>query len=215
LCLDIRLRELSGGEKGLRDLMLALSERFGINKPFDDDELFTIITEMTYPEIGDFLNRYVGGAEPLPLKEAFDAVGIIYEEEGSYMGYSLGIGNDDIGVIPVEGKPKLYITTTDNLNPMGKALGFQQGDVIVAINNDTLPDLGPELGMFLQQKAMELPQTDTLSYTVMRTDSTGQSTPLALSAPVQQVELTARHIIMPNENATEKQLALRKAWLEP
>ncbi len=215
LCLDIRLRELSGGEKGLRDLMLALSERFGINKPFDDDELFTIITEMTYPEIGDFLNRYVGGAEPLPLKEAFDAVGIIYEEEGSYMDYSLGIGNDDIGVIPVEGKPKLYITTTDNLNPMGKALGFQQGDVIVAINNDTLPDLGPELGMFLQQKVMELPQTDTLSYTVMRTDSTGQSTPVVLSAPVQQVELTERHIIMPNENATEKQLALRKAWLEP
>jgi predicted metalloprotease with PDZ domain len=215
LCLDIKLRQLSGGKYGLRNLMLDLSQKFGKNKAFKDDELFQEITRMTYPEIGDFFNRYVKGNEPLPLEEVFNAVGILYEEEEKFMDYSLGIGNSDIGVTQVDNKPMLQIATTDNLNAMGRTLGFQAGDVLVKINGETIPDLGPELGSFIQKQVMSLPTSKTLSYTVLRKDSTGAMKETELSAPVTQVELSRRHMLAPNPEATDEQLALRASWLKP
>jgi predicted metalloprotease with PDZ domain len=52
LCLDIKLRGLSDGKYGLRNLMIDLSKKYGKNQAFNDDELFDVITKMTYPEIG-------------------------------------------------------------------------------------------------------------------------------------------------------------------
>ena len=131
------------------------------------------------------------------------------------MDYTLGIGNSDIGVAPVDGKPKLQIATTENLNEMGKSLSFQEGDILTRINGDTIPDLGPELGMFIQKQMMALPTSKTLSYTVLRKDSTGAMQPVELTAPVTQVELSRRHLLAFNPEATEEQLALREAWLKP
>lgn len=215
LCLDIKLRQLSGGKYGLRNLMLDLSKKYGKNKAFKDDELFQEITRMTYPEIGDFFNRYVKGTELLPLQEVLNAVGVLYQEEEKFMDYTLGIGNADIGVTQIDNKPKLQIATTANLNAMGKSLGFEAGDVLVKINGETIPDLGPDLGAFIQKQVMSLPTSKTLSYSVLRKDSTGVTKEVELSAPVTQVELTRRHMLAFNPEATPEQLALRDAWLKP
>jgi predicted metalloprotease with PDZ domain len=215
LCLDIKLRQLSDGKYGLRNLMLALSEKFGKNKAFKDDELFAEIIRLTYPQIGDFFNRYVKGTELLPLEDVLNAVGVMYKAEEKFMDYTLGIGNADVGVTQVDNKPKLQIATVDNLNTMGKALGFQAGDVLVKINGDQVPDLGPELGTFIQNQVMSLPTRKTLTYTVLRKDSTGAMKELELSAPATQVELTRRHLIAFNPDATAEQLKLRDSWLKP
>jgi predicted metalloprotease with PDZ domain len=215
LCLDIRLRQLSSGKYGLRNLLMDLSAKFGKDKGFKDDELFQEITKMTYPEIGEFFSKYVSGTEKLPLEQTLNDVGIVYREEEKFKDYSLGIGNSDVGVIQIEDKPRLQIARTDNLNAMGKALGFQQGDVLLKINGDTLPDLGPEFGTFIQQQMMALPTSKTLSYTVSRKDSSGESKVVELSAPVTQIELERRHMLMFSPTATEQQLALRDSWLKP
>lgn len=215
LCLDIKLRQLSQGKYGLRDLMLDLSKKFGKSKAFKDEELFDEITKMTYPEIGDFFNKYVKGSEPLPLEEVLDAVGIMYMEEQKFMDYTLGIGNADIGVTQIDNKPKLQIATEDNLNPLGKTLGFKKGDVLIKINGDAVPELGPELGMFIQSKMMALPTSDSISYTVLRKDENGELKETELSAPVTQVELSRKHLLAFNPDATAEQLALRDAWLKP
>lgn len=215
LCLDIKLRQLSGGKYGLRNLLLDLSKKFGKNKAFKDDELFQEITKMTYPQIGDFFNRYVKGTEKLPFEEVLNAVGVLYKEEQKFEDYSLGINNENVGVTQIDNKPKLQITSTENMNAMGKALGFQGGDVLVKINAEPLPDLGPELGAFIQKQMMNLPTTKTLSYTVLRKDSSGSTKEVELSAPVTQVELSKRHLMVFNPDATPEQLALRDSWLKP
>jgi len=74
--LDIRLLELSGGKHGLQSLILELTHRFGKNHPFPECGLFDLITQMTYPEIGDFFDRYVKAAESLPLEEYYGKLGI-------------------------------------------------------------------------------------------------------------------------------------------
>ncbi|TGE26440.1 M61 family metallopeptidase [Hymenobacter metallicola] len=76
--LDLRLLELSGGKRGLREVMNELTKRYGPDKPFSEKTFFDDFTKMTYPEIGDFFTRYVKDAQPLPLQEYYAKVGIRY-----------------------------------------------------------------------------------------------------------------------------------------
>ena len=214
LCLDVKLRQLSKGKYGLRNLLMDLSNKYGKNKAFKDDELFAEITKMTYPEIGEFFNKYVKGNQPLPLEEVLAAVGVNYKAEEKFKDYTLGIGNENIGVTQLDGKPKLQISKTDNMNEMGKALGFKEGDVLLKMNGEALPDLGPEFPKFIQQQMMSLPSRKTMAYTVLRGDSTDQKE-VELTAPVTQIEQSRRHILAFNPDATADQLALRDAWLKP
>lgn len=80
LCLDIRLRELSGGKMGTQDLMQWLTQKYGEDKYFNDDDLFDEITKMTFPEIRSFFRDYIEGTQPIPLKEYLSKVGFIYDE---------------------------------------------------------------------------------------------------------------------------------------
>jgi len=77
--LDLRLLELSSGEYGLQELLLDLAERYGKSRPFPEQEFFDIVTEMTYPEIGEFFDAYVRGTEPLPIDEYYGWIGITLE----------------------------------------------------------------------------------------------------------------------------------------
>jgi predicted metalloprotease with PDZ domain len=215
LALDIKLRELSKGKYGLRNLLMELSGKFGKNKAFKDDELFAEITKMTYPQIGEFFDKYVKGNASLPLEETLTAVGVKYKKEEKFKDYTLGIGNDDLGVTQIDNKPRLQIAKTDKLNVMGQALGFKEGDVLVKMNGDTLPDLGPDFPKFIQAQMMSLPNLDTMKYTVLRKDESGATKEVELSAPVTQVELTRKHLLEFDSAATPEQLALRDSWLKP
>jgi predicted metalloprotease with PDZ domain len=77
--LDLRLLKLSNGEYGLQELLLELAERYGQSRPFPEDEFFDIVTEMTFPEIGEFFEAYVRGTEPLPIDEYYGWIGIELE----------------------------------------------------------------------------------------------------------------------------------------
>ena len=82
LCLDIRLRELSNGTYGVQDLIADLLNKYGKDKPFEDDGLFKEIYTVTgFPELEDFVKKYIAGTEPLPLKEVLLKVGFHYDEK--------------------------------------------------------------------------------------------------------------------------------------
>lgn len=78
--LDIRLLELSKGQRGYREVINELAKEYGANKSFPEKEWFEIFTQKTYPEIADFFNRYVKNAEPLPLEEYYAKIGILYDK---------------------------------------------------------------------------------------------------------------------------------------
>ncbi len=81
LCLDIRLRELSGGTYGVQDLVMDLIEKHGPGRPFEDEALFGEIVAITgYREAGEFIGQYIAGAEPLPLEEMLTKVGLKLED---------------------------------------------------------------------------------------------------------------------------------------
>jgi predicted metalloprotease with PDZ domain len=214
LCLDLKLRKLSGGKTGLPDLLMNLSKKYGKEKSFRDDMLFDEITAMTYPQIGEFFAKHVKGAEPLPLEEVLGTAGVLYKDEVQVEDYSMGLSQNNIGITQVNGKPMLEISTTANMNEMGVALGFQNGDVLQKINGETLPDLGPELGAFLQRQRDALPTAKTMAFTVLRKDASGAQQPVELSAPMRKVKVSQKHLLAFDPDATPEQLALRNAWLK-
>lgn len=79
LCLDIKLRELSGGEYGAKDLVLDLMAHYR-GKPFEDNKLFSEIAIVSgFPELKEFTTKYIEGTEALPLEELLLKVGLKLE----------------------------------------------------------------------------------------------------------------------------------------
>jgi predicted metalloprotease with PDZ domain len=77
LCLDIELRRLSNGDYGVQNLVVDLMKKYGKDKPFNDNDLFNDIVEITaYPEIKTFIEKHIKGTDELPLKETLQQVGL-------------------------------------------------------------------------------------------------------------------------------------------
>lgn len=80
--LDIRLLELSGGTKGLREVILELIDIYGPENAFSEENFFDDLAQLTgYPtEMTDFINKYIKGSDPLPVNEYFNKLGISYTD---------------------------------------------------------------------------------------------------------------------------------------
>lgn len=77
LCLDIYLRELSSGEYGVQELVGQLIQKYGPDRPFQDEKLFEEIIQLTgFTELQNFMDNYIKGTEALPLKEMLQKVGL-------------------------------------------------------------------------------------------------------------------------------------------
>lgn len=129
MALDLKLRKLSEGAYGTQNLMKDLSEAYGPNKPFIDSTLFSVMAEVSgYPEIENFLTRYVGGGEPLPYTELLQYAGIAYRDSITEM--TVSGGNISLGYNPKS--DRLVVVNTTDMDSFGQALGFQEGDELIS-----------------------------------------------------------------------------------
>lgn len=76
MCLDIILREQSGGKSGLLGMMGELSKKYGPDRPFEDSALIPEITKMTSPEVGAFLQQHVVKGVPVDYDKYLARVGV-------------------------------------------------------------------------------------------------------------------------------------------
>lgn len=212
MCLDIKLRQLSEGKYGLQNLVADLSKKYGKEKPFEDAKLFDEITALTYPEIGEFLKKYVGGGEKLPLKEMFELVGLNYIEKFNSPELSLGLESNAVTLTQVDNAPKLAIANFNALNEQGKALAFKDGDILLKMNGELIP-YNEEFRDFFQRQQQSLSPGKTIAYTVLRKDEAGVLQEVELAAEVIVVNREVRHLLGLNDQATPEQVALRKSWI--
>lgn len=133
MCLDIQIRESSNGKKGILNLMHQLSNEYGISKPFNDADLFTKITSLTSPEVGEFLTKYVSGTTPIPYYDYLAKVGITKVTKKTPEGIFLK------GQVPYIGVNKenkeIFVAPNKELHVFYTALGLKGGDIILSIND--------------------------------------------------------------------------------
>jgi predicted metalloprotease with PDZ domain len=133
MCLDIIIREKSHGERGILDLMQKLSNEFGVSKAFNDNELFAKITELTYPEVGDFLKTYVSGTTPIPYATYLAKVGVTKttkKEPGNVF-----LKGQSPYITVNRTTKEINILPNIELNVFYKNLDLKGGDIIMSIND--------------------------------------------------------------------------------
>lgn len=136
LGLDLLLRSETAGKKSLDDVMRALWQRYG--REFDqqwqvgkaqgvaEDEMDSLIEQVTGVQVKRFMDRYVRGTEDLPMAELYAPFGVAVTDDRAADKVSLGVrlvkqGND---------------CKLANVYEGGAAhrAGLSAGDVLVAMN---------------------------------------------------------------------------------
>ncbi len=132
MCIDIIIREKSNGTRGILDLMQKLSNEYGVNKAFNDDELFSKITSLTYPEVGQFLTTYVSDSTPIPYDIFLGKMGVTKKIIQSFGNPFL---KGQVPTITVNQQTKeIIVLPSDQLNEFYTELGIQGGDILTEIN---------------------------------------------------------------------------------
>jgi predicted metalloprotease with PDZ domain len=207
MCLDIRLRQLSNGELGLQKLIQNLSNEYGKDKAFKDEELFDVITKLSYPEVGVFLKQYISGTDALPVTEDLTKAGLQYYPKKMVKDISL-FGGDINKYLGVDyGKKMLKISNAAGLDNFGRdMIGFQQGDLLQSWGGKvlTFENVNEVLGGY----ASTAKEGKELTIIVIR-----DGEEVELSTTITPIDIEKKHVILLSENPTEAQLKLRKAWL--
>ncbi len=203
MALDIRLRELSGGEMGVLDLMKNLIRKYDKETPFRDEALFDIIVENTYPEIRDFLETHVSGPTPIDYNRFLEKVGLGLQGTEVQCSFFFQERVPFINATPDQ--KSIYIRDDIPLNSAMREVGLQPGDILKKVN-------GEDLNMQSAQAILG----ESISWT--------PDTPLVFVIERDGVEMTLegqvgipkvqKFTIAPLENVTERQLRLREAWLK-
>lgn len=132
MVIDIIIREKSNGEKGILDLMKKLSSMYGPEKPFDDAELFERVVLETYPEVGEFLNAYVAGDQPIPYDAYFAKMGVGKATKKVPVNVFMKEKSPLVSIKP--GTKDIVILNGRELNPFMNTIGLKGGDVVKAVN---------------------------------------------------------------------------------
>ncbi|MGZ4098037.1 MAG: M61 family metallopeptidase [Bacteroidia bacterium] len=208
MCLDILLRDLSDGKYGTQNLMKDLSTKYGKDKSFNDEDLFNDIEKFTYPEIGTFLRKHVGGKEPLPMKEVLSKIGIDFIKEN--VTYEFSFGSPDLDYN--KETERLVVVNTKNLDEFGKTLGFKQGDELYKLNGKELKlsNLKDAINTYYQN----LKENDMVTLEVYRPKGgKGKYKLKTLKAKAKKVKIVEKNKIALREDLTEKQKLTIRSWM--
>ncbi len=210
MCLDILIREKSGGEKGILWVMKNLAQRYGKDKPFQDADLIDEIVAMTYPEVGNFFKTHVEGTTPIHYNDYLSKVGLTEGE--TQMKLPAVIFKD--AQTPVftaqysEDNVRLFVIS--GLNSSLEAMGVQPGDVMLGLDGQMFPEINQENSTAINaifNSSFMWDATKEFTLTVARDGET-----LNLSGKVGAPSMTVSGIVEDAE-ASEAAVTLRKAWL--
>ena len=209
MCLDLELLRLSNGQQSLIDLMQEMAQTFGSEKPFKDKRLFKEIQKRSHPDIKQFFKTYVDGDTPLPYEHYFRLAGVAYTQPKDTMVYSLGgvqLGyNQETGRVVVAG--------TYQMNEVGRALGYQNGDEILAVNGKEVPSNVMLINNYLGETMSALKEGEPLEVDVLRREESGEEQKVRLKTTTRKVFQSFPPEIELMENPDAAKSQLRAAWL--
>jgi len=201
MCLDILLREESGGTRSMLSLMKELSQKYGKNYPFEDDQLFDEIAAMTYPSIAQFFKTHVEGTTPINYDEFFSKVGLI-QAEGKVEGNFILSG----GIPIVSGSPEkgIFFTELAEKNTFWAEQGVRANDIIKKVDGEEVSlqnantifhavyawEVGRNIEVVIDRNGAEI---------IIKTVTTQ---PYVIGKKLEA-----------DPNATPQQIATRRAWL--
>lgn len=120
--LDIKVTQLSGGEKGLREIVLEVNDSAELRA----DSLGKYLIRHISPDVLPFFRDHVRGNIPLPLIESFDKIGWVYAPVALDSMLTFG----QVSLFYDENSDAFFVREADAEN----TLKLQAGDRLVSIN---------------------------------------------------------------------------------
>ncbi len=202
MCIDILMREESKGQRSILSLMKELSAKYGINKPFNDDDLIREISAMTYPTVSLFLENHVVGNLPINYEFYFQKVGLDFEKtivESNYIQNTQGFifsGDPEKGT--------LFFTKGVEDNSFWVEQGVLANDILKSINGTivTIENARSLLGSMYRWK-----EGDQIEVVL---DRNGEE--ITIKTALKPTYSTQK-ILVESKNATQDQIKIRNAWL--
>ena len=210
MCLDIIIREQSGGARGILSVMQELARKYGKENPFQDDALFDEIVEMTYPEVGKFIENHIVGGTPIDYSLYLAKVGLIRGETDAALPSVLF---QEAGVpffAPQPNEDGIMEYVISGLNSTIEAMGAQIGDIFLGLDGKILPEIKRENADEINavfQPSFLWEANKEFSITVKRNGEMLTLT-ATLGTPTAKVNGIVEDVL-----ANEAAVTLRKAWL--
>ena len=197
--LDVYLLKLSNGNYGIRNLKHDLGVKFGKDEYFEDEKLFDIITQLTYPEIREFFRTYVEGTTSIPYDKffGFAGVNVMMGKTPSMGGIQLNASKDG----------NLQIVGTGSMNEQGKALGYKVGDEILAVNGEVINLQNAQA--FFEKFKQTAKEGDEIAVKVRRTTEGGTPEEVVLKS---KMIFNDTYALTLNPSPTPEQMMVRNAW---
>lgn len=180
-------------------------------KSFQDDQLFDRIIQITkLPALNDFFHAYVAGTQPLPIESWLQQLGYTWDTNQQEDAKTLGFDPQGLS-INTETK-RAIIQSNSAINSLGKLMGMQAKDELVAING-----LPTDIENFVKntQKILQIIQPgDTLAWDIARKGADGNYQTMHLKAPYFVIQQASRQAIRSVKNPSKEQLDLRANWMQ-
>ncbi len=208
MCLDILLRDYSDGKYGTQNLMKDLATKYGKTKSFNDADLFNDIEKFTYPEIGAFLRKHVGGTTPLPMADVLKRIGIEFVKEKVSNEFTFG----GMELNYNEETRRLFVESTDGMDDFGKALGYKKGDELNKLNGQELKiEMARDIVSDYYKTVKEGDKVTVEVYRPKR--KKGKYKVKTLTATARKLRTVKKNQLALMPDVNEKQAATLKAWL--
>jgi predicted metalloprotease with PDZ domain len=128
--LDIAIRDQTGNQKSLDDVVLALNRQFGHEgRPYDDRALIKTMEKLAGVDLRRFFKKYISGTDAVPVDEYFRKGGLLYTYVyPPFLGWGLDV--DEGG--------QLFVNAVAEQSTAA-ALGVRAGDIVRRINGTDIP----------------------------------------------------------------------------
>jgi len=206
MCLDILMRENSNGKRGLLSLMQELTNRYGPNRPFKDKAIIPQITEMTYPAIGEFLEKHVIGTIPINYKTFFDKVGLEYNTYFVPTGYLIDTDTNTPYIDASQTDNTIFIRKGIELHSFFKDMELKGGDILKKVNGISY-DLSNVYDLISQSNTWK--EGDDITFVIER-----DGKERALSGKITKAQISKPTIIELQYLVEGPELRLRNSWLK-
>ena len=210
MCLDIIIREQSGGDHGILWVMKNLAKKYGKENPFKDDMLFDEIISMTYPEVGTFIENHIVGGTPIDYNSYFAKVGITFGDTQSVLPSILFQDIDVPFFVPQPNADGIIQYAVSGLNSSIEAMGAQVGDILLGLDGKMLPEIKRENAEEINAVFNPSFLWDAEKEITMTVERGGEQ--IVLTGKVGEPSAKVNGLI-DDPNADGAQVALRKSWL--
>ncbi|WMS88622.1 M61 family metallopeptidase [Pleionea litopenaei] len=189
--LDYKIREATNNQKRFEDVHRLLFQRFNASeKGFTDEDLLSLVNEVTGKDFGSFWDDYVWGTKPIPFDDMLNYFGLKIERlKKEDLKVDLGIKYDN----------ELVLERVKKHSSAWKS-GLTSGDRIVAINKLRLSKDN------IEERIEALPIGQNITIQFFRRDELKEATLLT------EVNENTSLKIVPVEQPTDQQKEHYQSW---